>query len=68
MCRMFKGCSSLRKLDISNFELKHVNMKYMFEGCCLLKEIIFPNFDKNDVNINGIFFGCSEKLYKKLNI
>ena len=65
---MFKGCNSLRKLDISNFELKHVNMKCMFEGCCLLKELIFPSFDKNEVNIIGIFFGCSEKLYKKLNI
>ena len=43
---MFKECSSLKKLDISNFELKYVNMKYMFEDCYLLKEIIFPKLDK----------------------
>ena len=37
---MFQVCSSLKSLDLSNFEVSNViNMKYMFSKCNNLKEI-----------------------------
>ena len=38
MCYMFYGCSSLKKLNLHNFNTNNVtNMSYMFDGC--LKEL-----------------------------
>ena len=41
MSHMFSGCSSLKKLNISNFNTNNVKDKsYMFSRCISLKELI----------------------------
>ena len=50
MGEMFKNCSSLENLDISNFNTKNVtNMKYMFCGCENLKKLNIENFNTKNV-------------------
>ena len=42
MSSMFEECSSLKELNISNFNTNNVtNMTQMFAGCKLLKELIY---------------------------
>jgi len=40
MAYMFENCSSLKKLNISNFVVENENINHMFDNCPLLKEII----------------------------
>ena len=36
---MFRGCSNLIKLDLTNFNTNNItNMDYMFHGCFLLNK------------------------------
>jgi len=60
---MFRGCSSLKKLDLSKFETNEVtNMRFMFYNCSFLTKLDLPNFDTNNVTtMVGMFYGC-EKL------
>jgi surface protein len=62
---MFRGCSALNVINLSNFDINKVNIKrYMFSGCSSLKEIYFhKNYDKkNYIYDKGMFYGCSAKI------
>ena len=52
MKAMFKNCSNLENLDLSNFNTSKVtNMAQMFKGCYKLKEIKgIEKFNTNNVN------------------
>ena len=65
---MFYNCSSLKELDLSNFNTNNViNMSYMFFDCSSLKELNLSNFNTNNViNISGMFGGCSDELKNKI--
>ena len=65
---MFHGCSSLKELNLSNFNTNNVtNMRFMFDGCSSLKELNLNNFNTNNVtNMRGMFRGCLEELKLKL--
>ena len=61
---MFKGCSNLTTLDLSNFNTLNVtNMREMFYNCSSLKTIyVSNNFVTYRVTIgdsNNMFSGCS---------
>jgi len=58
---MFRGCSSLKYLDLSSFETSQVtNMYQMFEGCSSLESIDLSNFNSSNVTeMYGMFQGCS---------
>ena len=61
---MFFGCSSLTKIDLSNFNTQNVNdMRYMFFGCSSLTKIDLSNFNTQNINdLNSMFEGCSSLL------
>ena len=69
---MFDNCTSLKELNLNNFNTINVtNMSSMFYGCSSLKELIsnFNNINENninEINIYGMFYGCSEELIKKI--
>ena len=65
---MFLGCSSLKELDLSNFDTQYVtNMCNLFFQCSSLKELNLGNFNTNNVtNLDGMFFRCPEDLKKKI--
>ena len=65
---MFSGCSSLKELNLSNFNTNNVlDMSCMFEGCSSLKELNLCNFNTNNVAMIGSMFeGCSDELKKKI--
>ena len=58
---MFKGCSSLEELNLSNFNTKNVlEMDMMFHDCSSLEILNFPNFKVNSkTNILYMFKGCN---------
>ena len=66
--RMFSGCSSLRELNLNNFNIKNeTSLSWIFRGCSLLKEITINNFNINNVvSIASLFDECSS--LKKINI
>ena len=50
MSYMFCGCSSLKELNLNNFNTNNVtNMYGMFWGCSSLKELNLNNFNTNNV-------------------
>ena len=61
---MFSGCSSLKELDLSNFNTNNVEyMNHMFSRCSTLEKLNISNFNtKNVTDMNGMFFGCSKQL------
>ena len=61
MSYMFRGCSDLTSLDLSNFDTSQVtNMSYMFRGCSGLTSLNISNFDTSQVTImDGMFNGCT---------
>jgi len=63
MSFMFDGCSSLTKLDVSNFDTSNVtDMGYMFSGCSSLTSISIDasGFNTENVtNVTDMFSGCS---------
>ena len=65
---MFKGCSSLKELNVSHFNTENVKeMLCMFEGCSSLKELNLSNFNtKNAIKMSYMFEGCSS--LEQLNI
>ena len=66
---MFDGCSSLKKLDISNFSISdETNMSQIFSGCTSLEEIIISNIINNVPNIKNIFLECLSELNKKIKL
>ena len=51
MRSLFDGCSSLKELDLSNFNTNNVtDMSYMFYECSLLKELNLNNFTYSDIS------------------
>lgn len=57
---MFKGCSSLKSLDVSHFDTKNVeDMAYMFDNCQGLTELNVSKFDTQKVEaMNYMFNEC----------
>ena len=68
MGSMFYKCSSLKELNLSNFNTNKVTyMRYMFYGCSSLKELNLSNFNTNNVtNMDGMFYGCSDQFHNKI--
>jgi len=58
---MFKGCRSLKEIDLSHFDTKKVeNMLSLFAGCSALTAIDLSNFNTENVKDMGWLFGeCS---------
>ena len=65
---MFYGCSSLKELNLNNFNTINVkDMVNMFSGCSSLKELNLGNFNTNNAySISGMFSGCSNELIMKI--
>jgi len=57
---MFAECSSLTKIDLSNFNSPSVtNMSFMFSGCSSLTKLDLSNFNTQNVtNMSGMFLVC----------
>ena len=68
MSFMLNGCSSLKELNLNNFNTNNITkMSGMFSGCLSLKELNLNNFNTNNVNdMHNMFFGCSDKLKMKI--
>ena len=68
MSGMFYECSSLKELNLSNFNSNNVTiMSSMFEGCSSLKELNLSKFNTNNVtNMNCMFSRCSDELKLKI--
>ena len=66
---MFRDCSSLTSINLSNFNTNNVsNMSYMFNGCASLTSINLSNFNTNNVtNMNYMFRGCSSLFFRYKN-
>ena len=67
-CSMFCGCSSLEKVDLTNFNTNIVSdMSQMFKKCLSLKQINLSNFNTSEVeNMCEMFQECSS--LKELNL
>ena len=65
---MFYGCSSLKELNVSNFNINNeTKMNGMFYGCSSLTNINLSNFNTSNVtDMNDMFFGCAS--LKELNL
>ena len=65
---MFSGCSSLKELNLSNFNTNNVtNMVAMFYECYSLKELNISNFNFNKVfDMKEMFWGCPEQVQNKI--
>ena len=65
---MFQGCSSLKNINLSNFNTNNVtNMGCMFDRCSSLTNIDLSNFNTNKVtNMSCMFYKC--KSLNKNNI
>jgi uncharacterized repeat protein (TIGR02543 family) len=61
MALMFRNCSSLTTLDLSNFDTSKVNrMAYIFANCSSLTSLDLSNFDTNTVSyIDDMFENCT---------
>ena len=68
MSGLFYNCSSLKDLDLSNFNTNNVtDMSDMFHDCSSLKELNLSNFNINNViDISCMFHGCTDELELKI--
>ena len=68
MDSMFFNCSSLKELNLNNFNANNVTkMQMMFYKCSSLKELNFNNFIiNNGTYMFCIFSGCSYELKNKI--
>ena len=68
MSCMFYKCSSLKELNLNNFNTNNVtSMNAMFYGCSSLKELNLNNFNTDNVTFNNCMFsGCSNELIMKI--
>ena len=64
---MFR-CSSLKELNLNNFNTNNViHMIFMFHGCSSLKELNLNNFNTNNVtHMRSMFSKCSDELKLKI--
>ena len=65
---MFYGCSSLKELNLNNFNTNNVtNMRCMLSGCSSLNELNLSNFNTNNIsNMSDMFRGCLDELKLKI--
>ena len=65
---MFSGCSSLKDINLSNFDTNNViDMSGMFYGCSSLNKINISKFKiKKNTNVSSMLYDCSS--LKKNNI
>ena len=65
---MFSKCSSLKKLNLNNFNTNNVtNMRGMFDGCSSLKELNLNNFNTNNLaDMSYMFNECSDEFKLKI--
>ena len=62
---MFYECSSLKDINLSNFNTNNVtNMNCMFYGCSSLNKIDLSNFNTNNVTDMDYMFGDCPYLNK----
>ena len=61
MNEMFRGCSSLTSLDLSNFDTSNVtDMRQMFYDCSSLTSLDLSSFNTSKVtNMMEMFYNCS---------
>ena len=60
---MFSGCSSLKAIEVSNFNVSRVRkMGHMFENCLLLTSLNLSNFDSKSIENMDYMFAKSERL------
>ena len=53
MLHMFKGCSSLKELDLYELDLSNITtMEGLFNGCRRLNKVIFPKLKKFLIDID----------------
>ena len=65
---MFFRCSSLKELNLSNFNtINVIDMGHMFYCCSSLKELNLSKLNTNNVtDMGSMFFGCSEQFQNKI--
>ena len=65
---MFFKCSSLKELNISNFNTNNVTyICGMFKECSSLKELNISNFNTSNVtDMKGMFQGCPYLFQNKI--
>jgi len=67
-CYMFNDCSSLKYIDLSNFNVQNVkNMRCMFSNCSSLTKINLSNFNAQNITNMGFFF-CGCKSLNNINL
>ena len=68
MSFMFDHCSSLKEINLSNFNINNVkDMSDMFYECSSLKELNISNFNTNNVkDMRYMFSGCGDELKSKI--
>ncbi|MBE6283700.1 MAG: BspA family leucine-rich repeat surface protein [Mediterranea massiliensis] len=63
MSEMFRGCSLLTSLDLSNFDTSNVtDMEFMFSDCSSLTTLNLSNFDTSNVTDMGNMFSYCQSL------
>ena len=68
---MFKGCSHIIEIDLTNFRSSNVrNIDSMFEDCTSLKKIKFGNFRTSNIhdNMEKIFYGLDLSSFRTSHI
>ena len=67
---MFRECSLLKEINLSNFNTNNVNsMSYMFYRCSSLNKLNLSNFNTNNVKyMNLMFDGCPKGLKNNIII
>ena len=65
---MFYGCSSLKELNISNFNTSNVtNMSYLFYKCSSLEDINVSSWNVQKVeNMRFMFSRCLDELKREI--
>ena len=68
MNRIFKNCISLKKINISEWNIENtIRMSYMFENCISLENVILGDYNVNNLQrIDYIFKNCSSLKYINL--
>jgi surface protein len=61
MAYMFRSCSSLISLDVSNWDTSNVTTMYsMFRDCVSITSLDVSNWDTSNVtNMQGMFYNCT---------
>ena len=66
MSYVFNGCSSLRTLDLSGFDIKEDTwMEKMFSGCKSLKLYVKDTISKNKISQSASFPGYPSTIIVK---